>query len=402
MKDVQQPILPFSDILFACLPNPSVSCVCEGLEINCPHRLKPKATPVEPMPSEAETAPSVSQPRLKKQRGTIEAKQTKRQYKQNWSAYNEAQTTEKAKFQVLLFELCRGIADPIQTMGRPRMRLSDVIFGIVLKVYSTLSTRRNNTDLLEAQSKGYISKLPHYNTLFKYVELEILTHYLRQLIEESSRPLRSIEFDFAGDSSGFSLTCYRSWAETKWGQVGTSYSETRNINKHDWIKVHLMCGVKTNIVTSVVVTPSNIGDSPCFKPLVENTSRNFVMNEVSADKAYSSAKNLRLVVDNGAMPYIPFKSNAKGAIETDKTGLWRRMYHFYQYNQEWFKQHYHKRSNVETTFSMIKRKFGPYLRSKTLTAQINEALCKVLCHNLCVIIQSMYELGIEPVFWAED
>jgi transposase len=59
---------------------------------------------------------------------------------------------------------------------------------------------------------------------------------------------------------------------------------------------------------------------------------------------------------------------------------------------------YHKRSNVETTFSMVKRKFGERLRSKTRTAQENEVLCKVLCHNLCVVIQSTYELGIEANF----
>jgi hypothetical protein len=35
---------------------------------------------------------------------------------------------------------------------------------------------------------------------------------------------------------------------------------------------------------------------------------------------------------------------------------------------------------------------------KTETAQINEALCKVLCHNLCCVIQSMHELGIDPTF----
>jgi hypothetical protein len=29
----------------------------------------------------------------------------------------------------------------------------------------------------------------------------------------------------------------------------------------------------------------------------------------------------------------------------------------------------------------------------------NEVLCKFLCHNICVVIQSQCELGIEPVFW---
>ena len=30
---------------------------------------------------------------------------------------------------------------------------------------------------------------------------------------------------------------------------------------------------------------------------------------------------------------------------------------------------------------------------------VNELLCKVLCHNLCCLVQSVYELGIEATFW---
>ena len=48
-------------------------------------------------------------------------------------------------------------------------------------------------------------------------------------------------------------------------------------------------------------------------------------------------------------------------------------------------QHYHLRSNVETTFFMMKAKFGDLIRSKTERAQINELLLKVLCHNIVVI-----------------
>jgi len=77
------------------------------------------------------------------------------------------------------------------------------------------------------------------------------------------------------------------------------------------------------------------------------------------------------------------------------------MFHFYQLNQETFMRNCHRRSNVETTFSMIKNKFGERLRSKTHAAQVNEVLCKILCHNICCLIQSMYELDITPEFWNE-
>jgi len=50
---------------------------------------------------------------------------------------------------------------------------------------------------------------------------------------------------------------------------------------------------------------------------------------------------------------------------------------------------------------MIKSKFGQRLWSNTLTAQIKEALCKILCHNLCVVIQSVHELGIDATFATE-
>jgi hypothetical protein len=78
------------------------------------------------------------------------------------------------------------------------------------------------------------------------------------------------------------------------------------------------------------------------------------------------------------------------------------MFHYFQFKRDEFLQHYHKRSNVEATFSMIKRKFRDSLRSKTDVAMTNETLCKVLCHNLVVLIHEMLELGIDATFWPDD
>ena len=322
---------------------------------------------------------------------TTVTKTTRVTYKQDWPAYNAAQTNEKARFQALLYDLCQGIEEPPQHMGRPRQSLRDMVFSTVFKVYTAMSTRRCNGDLEDAHAKGYISDVPHFNTVVKYFDKPDLIPILRTLIQESSLCLKSVEVDFAVDSSGFSTARYVRWYNAKYGTEQ---------DYHDWMKVHLMCGVKTNIVTSVEITGRYAGDAPQFKPLVTTTRKHFQVREVDADKAYSSKENLEVAVRNDAIPYIPFKSNTTG--EPGGSRLWEWLWHFYQCNRDTFLTYYHKRSNVESTMWMLKSKFDEHIRSKTDVAIVNELLCKVLCHNICVVIQSMYELGIEPMFWRES
>ncbi len=275
-------------------------------------------------------------------------------------------------------------------MGRPRLSLRDMVFSAVFKVYSTVSTRRFMCDLSDACSRGYISTVPHFNSILNYLDTGSLTPILHDLIHTSSFPLKAIEVDFAVDSSGFSTSRYVRWYNARYGHEQ---------DNHDWMKVHLMCGVKTNVVTSVEITGRYANDSPQFRPLVTTTAKNFHMRDVEADKAYSSKGNLELVARKGGTPYIPFKTNTTG--EGEGSILWEKLWHFYQYNREEFLTHYHKRSNAESTMWMIKSKSSEHIRSKTDIAIVNELLCKVLCHNICVVISSMYELGVEPTFCAE-
>lgn len=107
------------------------------------------------------------------------------------------------------------------------------------------------------------------------------------------------------------------------------------------------------------------------------------------------AADLRLVESVGAKPYVNFRSNTRGDSEC---ATWNRIFHYFSFNRAEYMTHYHKRSNAESAFSMIKSRFGERLRSKTPTAQINEVLCKVLCHNLCVLVQAIYELGVDVTF----
>jgi len=309
---------------------------------------------------------------------------------QEWSDYNNAQTHEQEQFTALLRDLCDGIEQPVQTFGRPRLPLSDMVFSVAYKTYQGMSGRRFMTDCRETAVQGLLSKSPSFTSNFRYLEKAELTPLLKSLIEQSASPLKTIETDFAVDSSGFATTTYDRWFDHKWGKMR---SEAK------WIKAHLMCGVKTHAVTSVEVTPTETADAPQLPKLVNTTAKTFDINEVSADKAYSSKSNLHAIQAVNATPFIPFKSYSTGSQgHKPFDGLWNKMWHYYSFNRNAFLAHYHKRSNVETAFSMIKGKFGGSVRAKTPAAQVNEVLCKILCHNICVLIQSIWELGIEPVF----
>jgi transposase len=312
-------------------------------------------------------------------------------HKQNWPMYDKAQTTEKRHVQSLLAELCRGIAEPPRKPGpgRKPIPLRDGVFAAAFKVYSTMSARRFMCDLSDAQERGHVLKVPHFTAIADTMESPAITPILRALISESSRPLASIEQDFAADSSGFTTCRFETWYDHKYGVVR---------RQHEWVKVHVMCGVRTNVVTAVEIKGKDAQDAPQLPAMLDTTAERFTMREVSADKVYASLDNYAEIAKHGATPYIPFKSNHTGA----GGGLWAKMFHYYNFNRDEFLGHYHKRSNVESTFSMVKAKFGDAIRSKTDTAMVNEALCKILCHNLCRLVASTHELGINAKFWADE
>jgi transposase len=308
-------------------------------------------------------------------------------YTQDWPAYNRAQCEEKERVQILLRGLCDGIVSPPKGRGRPRVPLADAVFGATMKVYGTLSGRRSTTDIRACEAAGHLNRAPSYNTLFRCVEDPNMLPLLRSLVDESAKPLRAIEKQFAVDGTGFSTQTYFRWIDFKYGEEKRAQR---------WIKVHAMVGTLTNVITCAEATESTVNDCPMFAPLVTRAAANgFDVAEVSADKAYLSHANLATVEKLGGQAFVPFKSNSAST----GSAAWENLWHLYSLNRESFLAHYHRRSNVESTFSAVKRKFGGSVRSKLPAAQLNEALLKCLCHNLSVLVHSIHELGIEPKFW---
>ena len=198
---------------------------------------------------------------------------------------------------------------------------------------------------------------------------------------ESSLPLKSVESDFAVDSTGFATSRFRRWFDIKYGKF---------VKEHDWVKVHFICGVKTNVVTAVEIRDKDAADSPKFAPLFKKTTEQFTVKECSADKAYSSKENNRVGGRSGRCPIHHLQEErdrrCRRRLREDVSLLQlepRRIPSAVITSG--------RTSNRPS--NMIKAKFGDSVRSKTNVAMKNEALCKILCHNICCLIQSPTNWG---------
>jgi transposase len=314
-----------------------------------------------------------------------------RKYSQKWAEYNEAQTREKIVFYRLLDELLNIIPNRVYTFGRPRKSLRDMLFCCMIKTYSNTSARRIISELELARRANCIRDTCHFNTLLNYFEdvgLAIVLHYL---ISVSALPLKNVENKFAVDSTGFGTLRFDRWYEEKYGE-GSDMGKYR--------KAHVICGVATQIVTKAEITRSNVADTKMFKPLLEATSEHFNISAICADKAYSSRANLKLAKSLNCLPYIPFK---KGSTRKSKgSPMWAKMYQMFSMHYYEFAQEYHDRSNVESCFAMIKIKFGDFCRCKSEQSQDNEILCKILCHNIVVLVHEIFNRNLDINFLASS
>lgn len=292
-----------------------------------------------------------------------------------WTKYNQSQMREKILFMKLLKEICSTL---------PTKSRRDNVFCVCMKAYCKTSGRRIIGELELCRRAGFIERTPHFNSLFNYLNRNDMTKELQELIQLSSIPLRAVERKFCCDSTGFGASVLHD----RWSQIRQEYSK-----HHKYLKAHIAFGTLTNIVTACRITEGNNADSPMLPELVEETSKTFKLEEWSADKGYLSRENYEAIWNKGATPLIPFKVNSHPRKR--HSGIWQVMYHFFKTNNQLFMKKYHLRSNAESGFQMIKQRFGDITNMINPTGQQNDIMCKILCHNLCVLVQELFLLNID-------
>ncbi len=311
-----------------------------------------------------------------------------KKYTQDWKVYYQACRTEKLMFlRIIKDAIDYLIMENKYGYGRPAAFFSDIIKSICIKSYHNLSTWRLESELKLCKSMGIIDNVYKKSCISKYMNSKDVTEVLHELYKIIAEPLIPIETQYAADATGIS----NAYKAKKWIDVRLDRQEHKQYNK-----LHIISGTLTNIIVSAKVTEGIRHESPVFKDLMVGIKR-FKVKEISADSGYLSRKNCELIQDNGAVPYILPKKNVKAYSKGTGTA-WHTMINLWKKHQMLFASHYHRRSNVESTFGALKRKYGDFCRCKLPVTQENEILARIICHNSAVLSEAMLSNDLEPKF----
>lgn len=317
-------------------------------------------------------------------------------YQQDWPAYDKAKTQEHILFKKFLNELL-DIYFKAEVKKGKRFTNRERIFAMCIKIYNNSPLRKAKGILQETNNE----RTPSFRSLCGFFNDPNLSNLLDDLILISSLPVAMLETTAAIDATGFTTSRSSTWNNYKYGKsLGRGLKDCKSEGKERvWKKAHAVGCCRTNTIISVKVTEANVADSVVLEEIVGDRTKYFELKDFVADKAYSSRKILDFINELGLNPIIPFKKNVTGRSRGSYF-VWRRMFKYFTEHQEEFYKRYHVRSNIETSFFMVKQKFGQNVWTRSLEANVNEIKVKFLCHNICVLIQEVFENNINLDFEA--
>jgi hypothetical protein len=238
---------------------------------------------------------------------------------------------------------------------------------------------RQTEGIAQGHARGKVPSIPDYTTISRRINR--LDIKIRDTTDSKNMQFEDEYLVIAIDSTGIKVTNRGQWMREKWN--------VNNKNK-GYLKIHIAVDVKTKKILSMKVTDEHVHDSKALPELVDNIIKSDGMTttgKLFADGAYEGNDIFRYLSDNGILPCIKVRKNAK--VRWKKGNIFRNLSVLAQRNdlQEWKDSvSYGQRWIVETVFSCIKRMFGEYVYSVRLKNMIQEMMLKVSLYNKIISI----------------
>lgn len=314
----------------------------------------------------------------------------KKVYPRNFPIIYAAARSEKLMFFRILKDVVDylDIPDRYNGNGRPKANIKDMLKCICIQQYCGLSHWRIESELKIAKQLKIIDNVYRKSAICKYLNDPTISIYLHKIYQTIAVPIAEVEIVAGCDASGMSVQ----YGRRRWVEI----RDDHQLHK-DYKKLHIISGTMSNAVYFAIITDGTVHESPQLKFLLEGIKNKFSFQRLVADPGYLSRANADLISENGMQPIILPKKNTT-SINKGSSGAWGKMIWFFKNNYEMFLMYYHARSNVESTFSMLKRKFGYEVRSKSMIGQTNEILARIVCLNASILGEVMLEFNLHPKF----
>ncbi len=198
-----------------------------------------------------------------------------------------------------------------------------------------------------------LKSVPDHSTLVKFNK-RIKATILDDLLCKKRVKISAI------DSSGFDTTHMSYYYANAWNR--------QDKRKHRrYLKVSIAICTDSQYILSQKIRLGPRNDNIDFEPVMKNINCNYVV----ADKGYDSKSNRYFVLRAmKSYPHIPYRKISGRTYEKAGVPL--------KFNEKI----YHQRSKVETVFSVIKRKYGSVVLSKSFETQKKEVLLRMIAYNI--------------------
>lgn len=198
-----------------------------------------------------------------------------------------------------------------------------------------------------------LKNVPDHSTLVKF-HRRIKATMLDSLLCKKKIKISAI------DSSGFETSHMSYYYANVWNR-----QDKRKYRRY--LKVSIAIDTDSQYILSQKIRLGPRNDNIDFEFVMKNVNCKFVV----ADKGYDSRTNRKFVLQRmKAYPHIPRRKTS--GIFYEKLGVPLRF----------DKRVYHQRSKVETVFSVIKRKYGSFVLSKSFETQKKELLLRIIAYNI--------------------
>lgn len=292
--------------------------------------------------------------------------------------------------------------------GRPPLSQTDGLLCALLWATNGRNMRREQETRDRLVGEGILSRHVACNSVSRVLTDEKTTELLEDALRRTREPFTALDPDaspmtlsavgdtFAVDSTGFTPSRQGHYASERERQREKRGRSDGAAEPLPWLKAHLMVSTRAHLITSARITSSTgkgTGDPSLFAPLMDETAAAFPVGVVVGDPAYTNRAVVEQVVKHGGTPIFKPKSNMKP--QQHGVSGWGDMIAFFTVHRQEFDALYHRRVQVESVNSAIKRRFGESLRSRTPVSRRNELLCRLIAYNLVVLIQQIHLLHAE-------